>query len=93
MPARTLQGTVVSNRGEKTAVVRVERRVRHPVQKKFIRRSKRYHAHDEENACENGDVVVIREIPPKSKLKHWLVVERRPAAEAAAAAPAKEKAS
>ncbi|MDA7981085.1 MAG: 30S ribosomal protein S17 [Alphaproteobacteria bacterium] len=76
MPARRLQGVVVSNRGDKTAVVLVERRVRHPRQQKFIRRSKRYHAHDENNACQMGDKVVIREIPPRSKLKTWEVVER-----------------
>ncbi|MGR4000636.1 MAG: 30S ribosomal protein S17 [Alphaproteobacteria bacterium] len=76
MPARRLQGVVVSNRGDKTAVVLVERRVRHPVQQKFIRRSKRYHAHDEGNLCEMGDRVVIGEIPPRSKLKSWEIVER-----------------
>ena len=77
MPARELKGTVVSNRGDKTAVVRVERRVLHPVQKKFIRRSKKYHVHDEKNICQIGDTVRIREVPPISKLKSWLLVERQ----------------
>ena len=79
MPARELKGTVVSNRGDKTAVVLVERRVLHPVQKKFIRRSKKYHVHDEQNACQIGDTVRIREVPPISKLKTWLLVERQEA--------------
>jgi len=59
MPKRLLQGVVVSDKMDKTVVVRVERRVMHPVYKKFIRRSKKYHAHDENNACKTGDTVWI----------------------------------
>lgn len=75
MPRRELQGVVVSDKGEKTVVVRVERRVMHPLYKKTIRRSKRYHAHDEENRYKIGDTVRIRECRPLSRLKHWEVVE------------------
>jgi small subunit ribosomal protein S17 len=74
MPRRELQGVVVSDKGEKTVVVRVERRVMHPLYKKTIRRSKRYHAHDEANRYKVGDTVRIRECRPLSKLKHWEVV-------------------
>jgi small subunit ribosomal protein S17 len=74
MPRRELQGVVVSDKGEKTVVVRVERRVMHPLYKKTIRRSKRYHAHDEENRYKIGDTVRIRECRPLSRLKHWEVV-------------------
>ncbi|MCP5364770.1 MAG: 30S ribosomal protein S17 [Hyphomicrobiales bacterium] len=74
MPRRILQGTVVSDRSEKTVVVRVERRVMHPIYKKFIRRSKRYMAHDQENACKVGDLVKIRECRPLSKNKRWEVL-------------------
>ncbi|HRK94885.1 MAG TPA: 30S ribosomal protein S17 [Rhodospirillales bacterium] len=74
MPRRELQGVVVSDKGEKTIVVRVERRVMHPLYKKTIRRSKRYHAHDEANRYKVGDTVRIRECRPLSKLKHWEVV-------------------
>jgi len=75
MPRRILQGVVVSNAGEKTAIVRVERRVTHPVLGKVVRRSKRFHAHDENNACQVGDQVRIIECPPVSKLKRWRIVE------------------
>jgi len=74
MPKRVLQGTVVSDKGEKTVVVKVERAYLHPLLKKTIRRSKRYHAHDEKNAYKVGDNVRISECPPKSKLKRWEVV-------------------
>ncbi|MGE0666378.1 MAG: 30S ribosomal protein S17 [Sphingomonadales bacterium] len=74
MPKRILQGVVVSNANEKTAVVRVERRVKHPVLGKVVRLSKRYHAHDEGNACQVGDVVRIEECPPISRLKRWRVI-------------------
>ena len=73
MPKRVLQGVVVSNTGDKTVVVRVERRVRHPLYGKIIRRSKKYHAHDPENAHDVGDVVRIQECKPVSKLKSWEV--------------------
>lgn len=75
MPRRVLQGTVVSDKNDKTIIVAVERRVMHPVYKKFIRRSKRYAAHDEGNAHKIGDVVFIRECRPISKSKRWEVVD------------------
>ncbi|MEM7728509.1 MAG: 30S ribosomal protein S17 [Pseudomonadota bacterium] len=74
MPKRILQGTVVSDKGDKTIVVKVERKYLHPLLKKTIRRSKRYHAHDENNAHKVGDAVRIIECPPKSKTKTWEVV-------------------
>ncbi|MDY0885830.1 30S ribosomal protein S17 [Dongia soli] len=80
MPRRVLQGTVVSDKNDKTVIVSVERRVMHPVYKKFIRRSKRYAAHDEGNAHKIGDVVFIRECRPISKSKRWEVVDESAAA-------------
>ncbi len=74
MPRRVLQGTVVSDAADKTVVVNVQRRVSHPVYKKFITRSKRYMAHDEGNSAKKGDVVEIRECRPYSKRKTWEVV-------------------
>jgi len=74
MPRRILQGTVVSDKSDKTVVVSVERRVMHPIYKKFIRRSKKYHAHDPENQFKIGDVVRIRECRPISKTKSWEVL-------------------
>ena len=74
MPKRILQGVVVSDKGEKTVVVSVERRVMHPIYKKFIRQSKKYHAHDEANKFKVGDTVRIQECRPVSKLKRWEVV-------------------
>lgn len=74
MPKRILQGTVVSDKGNKTVVVKVERAYLHPLFKKTIRRSKKYHAHDEANAHKVGDSVRIVECAPKSKLKRWEVV-------------------
>ena len=74
MPKRILSGTVVSDKGNKTIVVKVERQFLHPLLKKTIRRSKRYHAHDENNAHKVGDQVRIIECPPKSKTKTWEVV-------------------
>ena len=76
MPKRTLQGVVVSDKQDKTVTVLVERRVMHPLYKKFIRRSKKYAAHDEANLCKEGDVVQIEECPPLSKRKAWMVVQR-----------------
>ena len=84
MPKRILQGVVVSDVQDKTVVVRVERRVMHPVYKKFITRSKKYAAHDDVNAHKVGDVVRIQESRPISKSKHWVVV----AEQAVAARPA-----
>jgi small subunit ribosomal protein S17 len=83
MPRRVLQGTVVSDKNEKTVIVSVERRIMHPVYKKFIRRSKRFAAHDEANACKVGDVVMIRECRPISKSKRWEVVASEDAAPSA----------
>ena len=74
MPKRVLQGTVVSDTNEKTVVVRVERRFTHPVLKKTVRRSKKYHAHDEANAAKVGDAVWIEECAPISKNKRWTLV-------------------
>ena len=74
MPKRILQGVVVSDKMDKTIVVEVERRVQHPIYKKFIRRSKRYHAHDETNAIAIGATVRIVESRPMSKTKRWIVV-------------------
>jgi len=74
MPRRVLQGRVVSDKTDKTITVMVERRVMHPLYKKFITRSKKYHAHDEENRCKVGDLVRIRECRPISKTKRWEVI-------------------
>ncbi len=74
MPKRILQGTVVSNSGDKTVVVRVERLFRHAIYKKFIRKSKKYAAHDPENRSKVGDVVRIRERRPMSKTKRWEIL-------------------
>ena len=74
MPRRVLQGTVVSDKGDKTVIVLVERRVMHPVYKKFIRQSKKYAAHDEGNQFKVGDTVSIIECRPISKSKRWTVV-------------------
>jgi small subunit ribosomal protein S17 len=74
MPKRILQGVVVSDACDKTIIVRVERRVMHPVYKKFITRSKKYAAHDENNAHKTGDVVRIEESRPISKRKCWVVL-------------------
>ena len=76
MPRRVLTGRVTSDKMEKTVTVLVERRVMHPLYKKFIRRSKKYAAHDEANLCKEGDSVRIEECRPLSKRKSWLVVER-----------------
>jgi small subunit ribosomal protein S17 len=74
MPKRILQGIVVSDVQDKTVVVRVERRVMHPVYKKFVTRSKKYAAHDEENKFHTGDAVQIEECRPLSKRKSWMVL-------------------
>jgi small subunit ribosomal protein S17 len=74
MPRRVLQGRVVSDKNDKTVIVKVERRFKHPVYKKFISRSKRLAAHDEGNACKVGDVVRIRETRPLSRRKCWEVI-------------------
>jgi small subunit ribosomal protein S17 len=74
MPKRILQGTVVSDACDKTVIVRVERRVMHPVYKKYVSRSKKYAAHDEDNGYRAGDTVRIEESRPISKRKHWVVI-------------------
>jgi len=76
MPKRVLTGTVVSDKGDKTVVVRVERRVKHPLYGKIIKLSKKYHAHDEGNAFNLGEQVRIQECAPISKLKTWTVLDR-----------------
>ena len=73
MPRRILQGVIVSDKMDKTVVVSVERRIMHPIYKKFIRRSKKYHAHDENNEFKTGQTVQIRETKPISKTKSWEV--------------------
>lgn len=72
---RTLTGRVVSDKMEKSAVVLVERRVRHPLYGKYIRRSTKVHVHDENNDCKQGDMVMIRECRPVSRTKNWTLVE------------------
>jgi small subunit ribosomal protein S17 len=74
MPKRIMKGVVVSAKQDKTAIVRVERTFTHPLLKKIVRRSNRYHAHDENNVAVEGQTVTIRECPPKSKLKRWELV-------------------
>ena len=76
MPKRVLTGLIVSDKGEKTVVVNVERKVKHPLYGKIIRRSKKYHAHDEGNEFKAGETVRIEETAPISKLKTWKVVDR-----------------
>ena len=76
MPKRILTGTVVSDKANKTVVVQVERRVKHPLYGKIIKRSKKYHAHDEANACREGETVRIEETRPISKLKTWRVLDK-----------------
>ena len=76
MPKRVLTGTVVSDKGDKTVVVLVERKVKHPLYGKIIRRSKKYHAHDESNDYHEGETVRIEETAPISKLKTWKDIER-----------------
>jgi small subunit ribosomal protein S17 len=74
MPKRVLQGVVISDKQDKSVVVKVERRFTHPVMKKTVRRSKNYHAHDEANSAKVGDTVFIQESRPYSKLKTWELV-------------------
>ena len=75
MPKRTLHGVVVSDKQDKTVVVRVDRRFAHPMLQKTVRRSKKYHAHDEKNEFSVGDMVWIEERRPLSKLKRWEVIQ------------------
>ena len=74
MPKRILQGSVVSDKGNKTVIVSVERIYTHPMLQKTIKKSKKFHAHDETNKFKVGDLVQIQECPPKSKLKRWEVI-------------------
>ena len=71
--ARSITGTVVSNKMDKTITLRVERRVKHPVYGKFVRKTKKIHAHDAENVCSIGDVVTVEECRPLSKTKSWML--------------------
>ena len=73
--SRTVQGRVVSNKMEKSITVAVERKVKHPIYGKFIKRTTKLHAHDETNQCNEGDVVIIRECRPLSKSKNWMLVD------------------
>ena len=84
MPKRILIGTVVSDKTDKTVTVLVERKVKHPLYGKIIRRSKKYHAHDEGNVYKEGETVRIEETAPISKLKTWKVIERVTAGKTAA---------
>jgi small subunit ribosomal protein S17 len=81
MPKRIMQGVVVSDKNDKTVVVKVERRFTHPLLKKTVRRTKKFHAHDETNAFREGDIVRIQECTPISKNKRWTVLAREAAAE------------
>ncbi|PAX07365.1 30S ribosomal protein S17 [Sphingomonas lenta] len=76
MPKRVLTGVIVSDKTDKTVVVNVERKVKHPLYGKIIRRSKKYHAHDEANEFKAGETVRIEETAPISKLKTWRVIDR-----------------
>ena len=76
MPKRILQGVVVSDKNDKTIVVEVERRFTHPLLKKTVRRTKKYHAHDEANVFKTGDKVAIEESAPISKNKRWVVLAK-----------------
>jgi small subunit ribosomal protein S17 len=84
MPKRILQGIVVSDKNAKTIVVVVERRLTHPVLKKTVRRTTKFHAHDEANAAKVGDIVRIQECRPVSKNKRWKFLEKVTAARGAA---------
>ncbi|MBV7316428.1 MAG: 30S ribosomal protein S17 [Shewanella sp.] len=72
---RTLQGRVTSNKMDKSITVAIERQVKHPIYGKYIKRTTKIHAHDEQNQCQEGDVVTIRECRPLSKTKSWTLVE------------------
>ncbi len=84
MPKRILVGTVVSDKTDKTVVVKVERKVKHALYGKIMRRSKKYHAHDEDNSFKSGETVRIEETRPISKLKTWKVIDRVTASKTAA---------
>jgi small subunit ribosomal protein S17 len=77
MPKRVLQGVVVSTKCDKTITVKVERRFQHPKYGKFIKTTKKYHAHDEKNTCVEGQEVAIEECAPISKTKKWIVLDNK----------------
>ena len=77
MPRRVLQGTVVSDKADKTITVLVERRIMHPIYKKYVRKSKKYAAHDETNSRKVGEAVSIIECAPISKSKRWTLVDQK----------------
>lgn len=81
MPRRVLKGTVVSDKGDKTIIVSVSRRLMHPVYKKYVTRSKKYAAHDEQNLAKAGDEVEIQECRPISKTKTWMFTQKLASAE------------
>ncbi|MBY0611692.1 MAG: 30S ribosomal protein S17 [Beijerinckiaceae bacterium] len=85
MPKRILLGVVVSDKQDKTVVVKVERRFTHPLLKKTVRKTKNYHAHDESNKFKAGDEVAIQESAPISKLKSWVVLDKADAVDPAKA--------
>jgi small subunit ribosomal protein S17 len=95
MPKRTLQGVVVSDKQDKTVIVRVERRFAHPVMGKVVRRSNKFHAHDEANQYSVGDLVWIEEHKPISKLKRWAVIrgEKRAQTEAPSVSNSEKRSS
>jgi small subunit ribosomal protein S17 len=72
---RTLQGVVTSNAGDKSATIKIERRIKHPIYGKFIKRSTKIHVHDEANECNKGDTILIEECRPMSKTKSWRLVK------------------
>ena len=72
---RSLMGRVVSDKMDKSIVVLLERQVKHPMYGKFVKRSKKYHVHDENNECREGDVVMFKECRPLSKTKHWTLIK------------------
>ena len=73
--AHTMQGVVIRDKMDKTVTVMTERKVRHPIYGKFIRRSTKYHVHDEENVCKTGDTVIFHECRPMSKTKSWSLIK------------------
>jgi small subunit ribosomal protein S17 len=75
MPRRILSGEVVSDKMDKTIVLKVERKVKHPLYNKYVKKAKKYHAHDEDNSCKIGDTVRIIETKPFSKTKQWIVLK------------------
>lgn len=80
MPKRVMEGVVVSTKQDKTVIVRIDRTFTHPLLKKIVRRSKKYHAHDENNVAKEGQTVSIQECAPRSKLKRWELVSGEGAA-------------